>query len=229
MRYKATVAIQKVIRPVVRSFSVRQLRLAAEHVRAGGHAVLWERPARARLLLPAPNDDDPMDLALHSILDLGKQRYEISQRGVTKGLATTLVPRDCNRIVRERIERDKHHATPTHEISFNCLECAACCYSNHVVLDADDIERFRRDGRPELAGMPYARRKNGKLALRLAKDGACLQLGIDNRCSIYPIRPAMCRTFPVGSECCLSARAEDLGIYDGARAPTRERSAPRVS
>ncbi len=207
--------MQIVVRPVVRSFTLRQLRVAAEHVRAGGHAVIWEQPARARLLLPAPNDDDPMDLALYSILDLGKQRYEIAQRGLTKGLATTLVPRDCNGIVRQRIERDKHHAGPTRKIQLDCLACAACCYSNHVVLDAEDIERFRRGGRPELAGMPYARRQNGKLSLRLAEDRACLQLGIDNRCSIYPIRPEMCRTFPVGSECCLSARAEDLGISDG--------------
>jgi Fe-S-cluster containining protein len=88
------------------------------------------------------------------------------------------------------------------------------------VLGRDDVSRFERAGRPELAAMPYARRKNGKLMLRLATDRACLQLGMDNRCSIYAIRPEMCRTFPMGSECCLSARAEDLGLYDGSRPET---------
>lgn len=160
-----------------------------------------------------------MDLALHSILDLGKQRYEISQRGVTKGLATTLVARDCNGIVKQRIERDRHHPGATRTIELDCLACGACCYSNNVILGDADIERFRRGGRPELGAMPYARRKNGKLTLRLAADKGCLQLGAGNRCSIYPIRPDMCRTFPVGSECCLSARAEDLGISDVALPP----------
>ena len=163
-----------------------------------------------------PKDDDPMDLSLYAILDLGKQRYEVSLRGVTKGLATTLVPRDCLDIVRQRIERDRNHTGATREITLDCLECGACCYSNQVELDEQDVERFHRGGRPELASMPYARRKNGKLVLRLAADRGCLQLGVDNRCSIYAMRPEMCRSFPVGSECCLSARAEDLGIYDGA-------------
>jgi Fe-S-cluster containining protein len=206
-----------IVRPIVRSFTLRELRRAADHVRAGGHAVVWERARRARLVVPPPDEDDPMDLALHAILDLGKQRYEISRRGVTRGLATTLVPRDCIDIVRHRIERDSGHVGSTREISLDCTECAACCYSNEVVLDDEDIDRFREGGRPELASMPYARKRNGKLMLRLAKDRGCLQLGVDKRCNIYAIRPGQCRTFPMGSECCLSARAEDLGIYDGDR------------
>jgi hypothetical protein len=211
------VPAQTVTRPVVRSFALRERRLAVDHVRAGGHAVIWERRSRARLLLPAPNEDDPLDLALNSIMDLGKQRYEIARRGIAKGLATTLVSRDCNGIVRARIERDRFHPGPTREITLDCSECAACCYSNNVMLNTDDIARFERAGRPELAKMPYARRKNGKLALRLAPDGGCLQLRLDKRCNIYDIRPEMCRSFPVGSECCLSSRADDLGIWDGAR------------
>jgi hypothetical protein len=217
LRYKPAVPAQTVTRPVVRSFTLRQRRLAAEHVRAGGHAVIWERPARARLLVPAPNEDDPLDLALYSILDLGKKRYEISRRGVTKGLATALISRDCNEIVRARIERDRYHPGATRELTLDCTECAACCYSNNVVLDKNDIARFARAGRPELAQMPYARRKDGKLTLRLAPDGGCIQLRLDKRCNIYDIRPEMCRSFPVGSECCLSSRADDLGIWDGAR------------
>lgn len=206
-----------VVRPVVCAFHRHERRLAAEHVRAGGHAVIWEGPARARLLLPAPDENDPHDLALYSILDLGKEHYEISRRGVTKGLATALVNRDCNDIVRARIDRDRYHAGATRELTLDCTECAACCYSNEVVLDENDIARFDRAGRSELSKMPYARKRNGKLMLRLAPDGGCLQLGPGNRCNIYDIRPEMCRAFPVGSECCLSTRADDLGLYDGAR------------
>jgi Fe-S-cluster containining protein len=206
-----------VVRPVVRAFYRRERRLAVDHVRAGGHAVIWEGPLCARLLLPPPDENDPHDLALYSILDLGKKRYEISRRGITKGLATALVGRDSSGIVRERIERDRYHTGATRELTLDCMECAACCYSNEVVLDKEDVARFGRAGRPELAKMPYARRRNGKLMLRLAPDGGCLQLGPGNRCNIYDVRPEMCRAFPVGSECCLSTRADDLGLYDGAR------------
>ena len=204
----------RIRRAIVRSFSAGERRQAAEHARAGGHAVLWD--SGAHLVLPPPDEDDPADLTLHSILDLGQKRWEISRRGVTKGLAIVRVGRDRYGIVRQRIERDKHHTGATRDMALDCLSCGACCYSNEVVLDKEDVRRFERAGRPELAAMPYARRKNGKLMLRLANDKGCLQLSVDNRCSIYDIRPDMCRTFPAGSECCLSARSEDLGIYDSA-------------
>lgn len=169
------------------------------------------------MLVPCPKEDDPRDLAYHAILDLGKQRYEVSTRGVTKGLAVTLVPRDCNRIVRDRIERDRVHRGATRKVTLDCGSCAACCYANRVVLDEADIERFRGGGRAAFAERPYVRRSEGQIVLRLAPDRACLHLGADNRCGIYAIRPEMCRTFPIGSECCLSARAEEYDIYDGAR------------
>jgi uncharacterized protein len=211
------VAATEVIRPIVRSFNSRQWRVAAMHVRQGGHAVVWEDRSRARLLVPCPKEDDPMDLAHYAILDLGKQRYEVSLRGVTKGLATTLIPRDCNDIVRQRIQRDRVHRGATRKIKLDCVSCGACCYSNRVVLDDADVQRFSSGGRPHFARMPYARRSRGQLVLRLAPDRACLHLGTDNRCGIYAIRPAMCREFPVGSECCLSARAEEFDVHDGAR------------
>jgi len=207
----------EVVRPVVRSFSSRQWQVAATHARRGGHAVVWEHRTRARLLVPCPKPDDPKDLAYHAILDLGKQRYRVSTRGVTKGLAITLVPRDCNEIVRHRIERDRVHRGATRKVAFDCIACAACCYANRVVLDDADVERFRQGGRVEFARRPYVRRSRGQVVLRLAPDRACLHLRADKRCGIYAIRPDMCRTFPVASECCLSARAEEFDLYDGAR------------
>lgn len=217
LRYTAGVAATEVLRPVVRSFNSRQWRVAAVHARRGGHAVVWEHRTRARLLLPCPKEDDPKDLAYHAILDLGKQRYRVSQRGVTKGLALTLVPRECNEIVRDRIARDKVHRGATRKLTLDCVSCAACCFSNRVVLDDADLARFRGAGREHFAQQPYVRRSGGEIVLRLAPDKACLHLRADNRCGIYAIRPEMCRTFPVGSECCLSARAEEYDLYDGAR------------
>jgi Fe-S-cluster containining protein len=191
------------------------MRLAADHVRRGGHAVVWQRPNRAHLLLPVPNEDDPTDLAYFSILDLGKLRYEIVKGGLARGLATTLVPKDCHGIVKRRIERDAVHAGATRRIKLDCLQCGACCYANRVVLDGDDLARFREAGREDLTRMPYARRSNGQLVLRLNRERACMQLRPDNCCRIYDVRPDMCRVFPVASECCLSARSEELGIVDG--------------
>jgi Fe-S-cluster containining protein len=205
------------VRPVVRSFTAQRLREAAAHVRGGGHAVVWESPSRARLLLPVPKEEDPADLALFSVLDLGKQRYDIVERGVARGLATTMVPRDCNDIVRRRAERDSVHSGSVRQLELDCIACGACCTKNRVELDERDQERFRAAGRDDLLRMPYARRSDGKLVMRLDGDGRCQHLQSGNRCGIYEMRPTMCRDFPVASECCLSTREEELDIYDGAR------------
>jgi Fe-S-cluster containining protein len=206
-----------ILRPVVRSFTAREAKKAAAHARQGGHAVYWENESRARLVLPLPDDDDPMDLALWSVLDLGKLRYEVPRRGIFKGLATTLVPPDCHGIVRRRAERDRVHRGAKHTVHLDCLACGACCRENKVELDRTDIERFDAAGRSDLRKAPYARKKDGKVFLLLTRERACLHLRSDNCCGIYEMRPGMCRDFPMGSECCLSARAEELGIFDGAR------------
>jgi len=208
-----------VVRPVVRSYPIRQIRAAAAYARQGGHVVLWETSQRARVVVPAPDESDSMDLGEWSILDLGKSRYEIVRRGALAGLATSRIPKGCLDMVRERAARDLVHPGPTRSIFLDCLQCGACCRENSVQLDSEDIERFERADRSELARMPYARRRDGKLTLRLTKERRCRLLGPDNRCGIYEIRPEMCRVFPMGSECCLSARAEEFGIYDGAAPP----------
>jgi uncharacterized protein len=209
----------RVVRPVVRSFHRRQIRQAAAYARQGGHVVLWDTPQRARLVVPVPAENEPMDLGEWSILDLGKSRYEVVRRGVLAGLAISPVPKDCLGIVRDRAARDLVHAGPTRHLLLDCLACGACCRENSVHLDSADIRRFERADRAELTRMPYARRRDGKLTLRLTKERRCRLLGRDNRCGIYEIRPEMCRVFPMGSECCLSARAEEFGIYDGAVPP----------
>src|SRR6478609_2384080 len=82
---------EAVVRPIVRSFKARFSKEAAAHVRAGGHAVVWETEKRALLVLPPIDDDDPMDLAQWSLLDLGKNRYGVAKGGVFRGLSTALV------------------------------------------------------------------------------------------------------------------------------------------
>src|SRR3954463_2325047 len=123
---KGSVPATRIVRPVVRSFSLRQVREAAAVARKGGHVVLWETPKRARLVVPAPDVNDPMDLGEWSILDLGKCDYEIVRRGVLKGLATSPVPKDCHGIVRDRAARDSAHPGPTRSLLLDCLACGAC-------------------------------------------------------------------------------------------------------
>jgi hypothetical protein len=205
----------RVERPVVRSFKPRYLREAAAHVRAGGHAVVWESERRARLLMPVPAKGDVTDLGYWSLLDLGKQRYRLVKDGPAKGLATALVPNDCLDIVRRRAERDSIHPGARRALELDCLACGACCRDNRVELEPSDLARFRDGGRVDLTRPPYTTRRNGKVVLRLAPDKACQHLLGDNKCAIYTLRPDACSQFPVGSECCLYAREAELGVVDG--------------
>jgi hypothetical protein len=207
----------RVERPVVRSFKLPWVERCAAWVREGGHAILWESDARARLVIPVPKKGDDHDLGYWAILDLGKWRWHVPREGALAGLGTLRLPPDCLDIVRGWITRDSIHPGPRRTMRLDCLACGACCRDNAVILTKVDEERFADGGRPELAKEPYARRrKDGKLVLRLAESGDCQQLGRDNKCAIYTVRPDACRDFPAGSECCLYAREEELGIVDGA-------------
>jgi Fe-S-cluster containining protein len=207
----------RVTRPVVRSFRWPFLEEAASWVRAGGHAVVWIAPRKARLVFRQPEPGDVHDMGYWSVLDLGRTEFSTAKRGPFAGMSFVRVPHDCYTIVRERVVRDSIHEGPTRTIELDCLACGACCKDNRVELDDEDIARFERGERGDLARPPYARRDDGVLVLVLRRDKRCKHLEEDNRCSIYPIRPSACSTFPVGSECCLSSREEELDIIDGAR------------
>ena len=206
-------------RPVVRSYSIRQVGEAAAHIRRGGHAIVWSTAKRARLIVPFFEDDDIVAPGWWAILDLRKQRYRVIRTGALKGFIETLVPPDCQGIVRQWLFRDELHRGSVRRIRLDCLACGACCLSNEVVLDDEDAKRFVAANRRDLLRPPYARRADGKLVLRLDAKHACHHKRDDNKCAVYDIRPGMCREFPVGSECCLSARAEELGVWDGREPP----------
>ena len=209
----------RVDRPVVRSFKAKYEKNAAAWVKRGGHAIVWHSETRARLVCRAPKEGDEDDLGYWAMLDLGKSSWRVSLDGTMKGLAYLSIPADCTDIVRGWCTRDSIHEGPTRTLRLDCLECGACCRNNEVVLERSDLKRFRDGDRPELAQMPSARRrKDGKLVLRLLKNGDCRNLGSDNKCAIYTVRPDACREFPVGSECCLYAREVEMDILDGAHA-----------
>jgi Fe-S-cluster containining protein len=206
----------RVVRPLVRSFTLRFAKEAARHVRAGGHAIVWASDKRATLVFADPDPGDETDLGVWSLLDLRKQRWVVENRGPLRGLATAGVPSDCFELVRERVARDSVHRGSTRTMQLDCETCAACCRKNYVELTRPDITRFKTAGRDDLLGAPYTRKKGGKLVLRLLRSGDCRHLRADLRCNIYELRPEACRTFPPGSEGCLFSREDGLGIVDGA-------------
>lgn len=207
-------------RPIVRSFKQKFIKEAAAHVRAGGHAVVWENDKRAIIVFQAPAEDNEEDFGAWAIYDMGKFSWEVHSRGALKGLASSLVPRHCLWIVKRRAERDSIHPGVFRKISFECTTCAACCRDNEVILLPPDIARFEEAGKGHLAKAPYAkRRKDGKLVLTLLESKRCRHLKRNNMCGIYSIRPHSCSEFPRGSECCLFAREDVLGIHDGLPPP----------
>lgn len=203
-------------RPIVRTFKSRFVKEAVAWVKQGGHAVYWETDKRAILLFPEPDEHDEHDLGAWAVYDLGKHAWNVDRAGRFKGLGWIKVPRDCHEIVLRRAERDSIHPGPTRRVAFDCLDCGACCKDNYVVLLEEDLQRFRDGGRPELAKKPYVRKeKDGTVVLTLLRSRDCRNLGRDNKCAIYPVRPHACSEFPVASECCLFARSEGLGVFDG--------------
>jgi len=203
-------------RPIVRSFKQKFVKEAAAHVRAGGHAVLWEHDKRAILVFQTPPEGDDDDFGAWAVFDMGKWTWNLHHTGALKGLSSTLVPRDCLWIVKRHTARDSIHSGATRKMDIDCTDCAACCRDNEVVLMPPDLQRFRDGGRPDLTKPPYAKRqKDGRILLTLLENKRCRHLKRDNRCGIYAIRPHACSEFPMGSECCLFAREDVLGLYDG--------------
>jgi uncharacterized protein len=209
-------AKERVVRPVVRAFRAGFEREAAAHVRAGGHAAVWDA-RRVRLVFRRPRRAAVSDLGRWALLDLGLTRWSTATRGPLRGLAFAKVPKDCIGIVEDRVARDSIHSGSTRTMHLDCRACAACCRHNRVEIEAPDVARFERAGRPELARAPYARKDGNKLVLRLLRSGDCRHLLGDRSCGIYELRPGSCRTFPQGSEGCLFSREEELGLVDGAR------------
>lgn len=208
----------KHVRPIARSFAARFVAEAAAHVRAGGHAIVWGSPDRARLYFRAPADGDDHDLGMWAVLDLGRSRWSVAKAGAMRGLAFIVVPKDALDIVRGWATRDSIHRGARRTIELDCLACGACCVKNRVELERVDVRRLEAGGRGDLLKRPWARRDDGKIVLVLQRDGRCKHLGRDNKCAIYPLRPDACSMFPAASECCLYARDEELGVLDGARA-----------
>jgi Fe-S-cluster containining protein len=92
-------------------------------------------------------------------------------------------------------------------LRFRCQRCATyCCKLGGPCLTKEDIEQIESVGNKISEFVEDQRRKYGShslmtSAMKNRKDGSCIFLRTDERrnayeCSIYDIRPILCRLFP---------------------------------
>jgi uncharacterized protein len=208
----------EIVRPVWRRFRARWLSRAAAHVRRGGHAAIERDDGGVDMLLGVDGAGKITELGLWSILAIEQQRWRRVKEGPAKGLAVAGVRELFVESVLDWCDRDSIHEGATRTIHLDCLACGACCHEANVLLDEADFDRWREAGRRDLLGRAYIKRAGGKVTLRFAPSGRCQNLGRDNKCAIYPIRPDNCSAFVVGSEACLAAREDTLKLRDGLEA-----------
>lgn len=86
---------------------------------------------------------------------------------------------------------------------FDCQSCGACCHYSA------DWPRFTLEDDAEIALIPTALQTANGSGMACAND-RCLALtgevGKHTACSIYAIRPIVCRECVAGDEACLMAR-----------------------
>ncbi len=94
--------------------------------------------------------------------------------------------------------------------AFNCSKCPAyCCSYDHIEVTARDVSRLARHfGFSEAAATERFTKvvDKGERVLRHRKDhiykSVCMFLDQDKRCcTVYDVRPGLCRVYPYGSRC----------------------------
>lgn len=194
-----------VTRPVWRSFAKTEQLQAAKHVTAGGIAVFATQ--RSRVVLCPCCDDGVLDeIVGWALIELDAEQIKTKKKAPFTGMLEVTVEQTYWPAVDSWCERDRHLNTPTETLSLDCLTCAACCRTALVILSPEDLLRWKKHGRSDLAKAPATVRHQGQRVIRSKPDGACPHLN-GAACSIYDIRPDNCRAFPAGCNACLKARA----------------------
>jgi hypothetical protein len=203
-------------RPIWRRYRPRFAAHAVAHVKRGGFAVIVpDDDSPVRVYLPTGARGRITELGEWAMLSIDHRRWRTVKDGLAKGLVEVRVRKEFEGSVLDWCARDAVHEGPLRALDLDCLACGACCRGSYVVVGERDFERYREGGRPELASEDFIRRgEDGRLVLRLVNE-QCPQLQPDNACTIYDLRPESCRAFLMGSEACLAAREETLGLRDG--------------
>ena len=87
-------------------------------------------------------------------------------------------------------------------LNFECLQCGRCCrgdpgYVWVTLADLDRIAAYRRAQGEDLTAI-HVRRIRGRFSLRERPNGDCVFYA--DGCTVYPVRPRQCRTFPFWPE-----------------------------
>jgi uncharacterized protein len=85
-------------------------------------------------------------------------------------------------------------------LAFRCTRCGNCCTGAPGVVWVDDEElRAIADHRGEEVGMVerlFTRLVGGRRSLRERANGDCVFWDREAGCTVYPVRPRQCRTWP---------------------------------
>lgn len=85
-------------------------------------------------------------------------------------------------------------------LRFTCTQCGDCCTGapGFVWVTDEELEAIANHlGRPlaEVRAL-HSRSARGKRTLREKNNGDCVFLDGKKGCTVYPVRPAQCRTWP---------------------------------
>jgi uncharacterized protein len=85
-------------------------------------------------------------------------------------------------------------------LAFQCTRCGKCCTgaSGYVWVTDEDLQEiaaFRGESFVETTGL-YTRPAAGRRSLRERANGDCIFWDRQVGCTIYPVRPPQCRTWP---------------------------------
>ena len=132
-----------------------------------------------------------------------------------------------------------HEPMPTDATTFDCRACGVCCREasdGRILVPAEDITRFRREGRHDIANS-LVEGHFGERAFPCRPDGACViwaRPPAPTTARFYPIRGTTCRDFEAGSRRSASFAARGDGPPNQARlnrtahGPSRGNFGPRM-
>jgi len=85
-------------------------------------------------------------------------------------------------------------------LAFTCTQCGKCCTGEPGFVWVTDeevaaIAAFRKEPPAEVTGL-YTRKLKGRRTLREKTNGDCVFYDKQKGCTIYPVRPPQCRTWP---------------------------------
>lgn len=85
-------------------------------------------------------------------------------------------------------------------LRFECTQCGKCCTGEpgYVWVDDDELARLAKyRGEPvhEFRAV-YTRTARGKRTLKEKANGDCVFYVEGQGCTVYPVRPTQCRTWP---------------------------------